>query len=348
MIKKGIIAIDLFCGAGGLTRGLLDAGIKVKKGYDIDSEVQETYEKNNNGAKFHFKDISSLKGKEILEGINTKNNFFLLVGCAPCQPFSIINKQNLKKDKRKILILEFARIIKEIKPDFILMENVPGLKNNKGKEVFEKFKKILKKEGYFYKTKIIDVRGYGVPQKRKRLVLVASNKIEVSIPEYTYKKGKSGYLTVRDAISKYPPLKPGGKNKSIPNHECRNLSELNKKRMKFIKRNGGSRLDLPKKLILKCHINHNGHRDVYGRMKWDDASPTLTCKCTSISNGRFGHPSQNRGISVREAAAIQTFSDRYVFHGSLTNTTKWVGNAVPVKFAKVFGECFIKLKNQIN
>ena len=138
-------------------------------------------------------------------------------------------------------------------------------------------------------------------------------------------------------------MKPGEKNLFIPNHECRDLSEINRKRLKFIKKDGGSRKDLPRKLILKCHLNHNGHGDVYGRMRWGEVSPTLTCKCTSISNGRFGHPSQNRAISVREAAAIQTFSDNYIFYGNLTDSTRWIGNAVPVKFTRVLGEYFINL-----
>lgn len=345
MVKKGIVAVDLFCGAGGLTRGLLDAGIKVKKGYDLDSKVKDTYEKNNQGVKFYYQDISSLKGEELTKGLDIENNFFILAGCAPCQPFSRINKQKFKHDKRKILILQFLRLIKETKPDFILMENVPGLERGEGKIIFEKFKKGIKKEGYSYKTKVLNVKDYGVPQKRKRLIFLASNKREVDIPEPTHGGRKERYVTVRDAISKYPNLKPGKKNKMILNHECRNLSELNKKRMRFIKKNGGSRKDLPKNLILKCHVGHKGHGDVYGRMKWDEISPTLTCKCTSISNGRFGHPTQNRGISVREAAAIQTFSDEYVFYGGLVESTKWVGNAVPVKFTKVFGEYFIKLVN---
>ena len=131
-MKKEIIAVDLFCGAGGLTRGLLDAGIKVKKGYDIDPNLKETYEKNNEGTEFFQKDISILKGEEILKELDRANKFFLLAGCAPCQPFSIINKKNATGDKRKNLILEFARLIKETRPDFILMENVPGLKKTKG------------------------------------------------------------------------------------------------------------------------------------------------------------------------------------------------------------------------
>lgn len=343
-MKSGIVAVDLFCGAGGLTRGLIDSGIKVIKGYDIDSRAKDTYEKNNKSSFFDV-NISNIDGKDILEGINRKDNFFLLAGCAPCQPFSPINKKDLEVDERKILLLEFGRLIRETKPDFVLMENVPGLKNNKGKKVFLKFLNILKTENYNYDFDILDVRNYGVPQKRKRLVLVASQKksIKIPLPTHGSSTNKIPFVTVKETISKYPSLRPGEKNESIPNHECRNLSDLNKKRLKLIKKNGGSRKELPSQLVLKCHSTHKGHGDVYGRMSWDDVSPTLTCKCTSISNGRFGHPSQNRGISVREAAAIQTFPDDYIFYGNMGDSTRWVGNAVPVKFSKVFGDYFISL-----
>src|SRR3989338_7037818 len=319
-MKKEIIAVDLFCGAGGLTRGLLDAGIKVKKGYDIDPNLKETYEKNNEGTEFFQKDISILKGEEILKELDRANKFFLLAGCAPCQPFSIINKKNATGDKRKNLILEFARLIKETRPDFILMENVPGLKKTKGKLIFKKFEYILKKENYSYSSDILDARNYGVPQKRKRLILLASKHFKVRIPEPTHgPKCSTGevYITVGEVISKYPKLLPGMKHRIISNHECRNLSDINIKRLKYIRKDGGLRDSLPKSLILKCHKDYKGHKDVYGRMKLNDTAPTLTCKCTSISNGRFAHPLQNRGISVREAAALQTFKDNYVFYGNL-------------------------------
>lgn len=344
-MKKGIVAVDLFCGAGGLTRGLKDSGIKVIKGYDFDEKASFTYEKNNRGAKFFFEDIFKVKGKELLEDINRKNNFFLLAGCAPCQPFSLINQSREEKNKRQNLLLSFGRLIEETNPDFILMENVPGLLHGRGKKILRKFLKTLEKEKYFYDYKILNAMEYGVPQRRKRFILIASKFSQVKIPESTHgtTKNKNPFISVEKILKKYPFLKAGHKDNSIQNHEARNLSKLNIERLKLIKKNGGSRKELPRKFILKCHLKHKGHGDVYGRMSFEKVSPTLTCKCTSISNGRFGHPTQNRGISVREAAAIQTFRDNYIFYGNMTENTKWVGNAVPVRFAKVFGEYFISL-----
>lgn len=349
-MEKGVVAVDLFCGAGGLTRGLLDSGINVIKGYDFDKKASETYEKNNKNSKFFSADISSVKGKDILNELDRENNFFLLAGCAPCQPFSLINQSEKKEDERKNLLLSFGRLIRETNPDFIFMENVPGLLNGRGKKIFEKFLRILKEGKYLYDYKILNVMNYGIPQRRRRLVLIASKYSQVKIPDSTHDDsgGKNSIIKLREILIRYPPLKAGEKSSSFLNHEARRLNKLNIRRLKIIKHNGGSRSELPKNLVLKCHLKHKGHGDVYGRMSFDDVSPTLTCKCTSISNGRFGHPTQNRAISVREAAAIQTFSDDYEFYGNMSENTKWVGNAVPVKFAKVFGEYFIKLKNQIN
>ncbi len=349
-MNKGVIAVDLFCGAGGLTRGLLDSGIKVMKGYDFDKKASETYEKNNENSKFFSADISSVNGSDLLKGLDRKNNFFLLAGCAPCQPFSLINQKKQRRDERKNLLLEFGRLIKETEPDFIFMENVPGLVHGRGKRIFQEFLTILEEKNYLYDFRVLNTMNYGVPQRRRRLVLIASKYAQVKIPESSHgdSEGKNSVIKLREILNKYPPLKAGEEDSSFPNHEARGLSELNIKRLKIIKHNGGSRNELPKNLVLKCHLKHKGHADVYGRMSFDEVSPTLTCKCTSISNGRFGHPIQNRAISVREAAAIQTFPDDYTFYGNMTENTKWVGNAVPVKFAKVFGEYFIKLKNQVN
>lgn len=343
LMRQGILAADICCGVGGLTRGLLDAGIQVKKGYDIDPRLKKTYEKNNEGVKFYHNDIRDLTGHEILKDLDLENNYLLLAACVPCQPFSQQNKHQKKtKDDRKFLLDEFTRLVEEIKPDFIFMENVPGLKT-KGKRIFDRLLKILDKYEYNYDYDILDAKDYGVPQKRLRLILLASKHGPIILPEETHGSSGSGkylYRTVRGAIARYPRLKAGRKSKKIPNHECRNLAPINRKRMKYIRKNGGLRTDLPEHLQLKCHKDHSGHSDVYGRMKWDDVSPTLTCKCTSITNGRFGHPKQTRGISVREAAALQTFRDDYVFYHCLSVTTEWIGNAVPVKFAKVLGDCY--------
>ncbi|MCX6746878.1 MAG: DNA cytosine methyltransferase [Candidatus Pacearchaeota archaeon] len=349
-MKRGVVAVDLFCGAGGLTRGLLDSGINVIKGYDFDEKASETYERNNKYSKFFSADVSEINGKELLRGLDRKKNFFLLAGCAPCQPFSLINQSEKEGDGRKNLLLSFGRLIKETNPDFIFMENVPGLLNGRGRKIFGKFLETLKEKKYLYDYKILNVMNYGVPQRRRRLVLIASKYSQVKIPDSTHddSEDKNPIIKLREILKKYPNLKAGEKDSSFPNHESRGMSDLNIKRLEIIKHNGGSRAELPKNLVLKCHLNHKGHGDVYGRMSFDDVSPTLTCKCTSISNGRFGHPTQNRAISVREAAAIQTFPDNYVFYGNMSENTKWVGNAVPVRFAQVFGDYFIKLKNQLN
>lgn len=342
---KKIVAVDLFCGAGGLTRGLKDAGIKVIRGYDNDSDLKDTYEKNNGRTKFIDKDVSEITKQDILNGIDRKKSYFLLAGCAPCQPFSSINRSNFETDGRKLLIMQFGRLIKATIPDFIFLENVPGLSNGKGKFIFKKFTEILDNLGYFHCSKIINTKNYGVPQSRGRLVLLASLKHPIDIPDQTHGKNKKPYVTVKDAIKNYPIIRAGKIHAKIPNHQTRDIESINLQRLKYIKKNGGSRIDLPDHLVLECHKKHTGHSDVYGRMKWEDVAPTLTCKCTSITNGRFGHPTQLRGISVREAATLQTFNDNYIFYGNLTQNTKWVGNAVPVRFSKIFGRYFVNMVN---
>ena len=341
-MAKSIIAVDLFCGAGGLTRGLLDAGIQVKKGYDLDERLKETYEKNNPGVKFYCKDVAKITKDELLKGLDLENNIFLLAGCAPCQPFSEINKNNIVRDKRKNLVLEFVRLVKETNPDLVFLENVPGLKNGKGKLLFRELENVLDEQNYFFESKVVDAKNYGVPQKRKRLILIASKHAQINIPAETHSNELVPYKTVRDTISKYPILRAGNSNKKVPNHACAKITKINLSRLKHIKKNGGSRTDLPPELQLECHTKHDGHTDTYGRMRWNAVAPTLTCRCTSISNGRFAHPTQTRGMSVREAAALQTFKDNYIFYGSFTENAKWVGNAVPVRLSRIFGEHFFK------
>ena len=343
-MNKDIVAVDLFCGAGGLTRGFLDAGIRVKKGYDIDEKLKETYEQNNDGVDYHCMDVHEVNGESLLKDLDLENNYFLLAGCAPCQPFSSINKSENKKDIRTNLLLEFGRLVEETQPDFIIVENVPGLKN-KGKHILQQFEHVLKKLKYHYIYDTLNVKDFGVPQKRKRFILLASKHGNVALPSPTHgfdSPDKKPYVTVRETISKYPPITAGGKYSRVPNHRASNLSEKNKMRLKQVTKDGGSRTDWSKDLELECHKEHCGHTDVYGRMSWDDVAPTLTCRCTSLSNGRFGHPTQTRAISVREAAALQTFRDDYIFYAPMTVARKWVGNAVPVKFAKVFGDYLIE------
>lgn len=221
------------------------------------------------------------------------------------------------------------------------MENVPGLKG-KGSSVLGSFKEMLEQEGYLYDEKVIYAKDYGVPQNRRRYVLIASRKFKPEIPSATHGKGLTPYVTVRETISKYPAIKAGQDDQQTSNHRCANLKPILLERLHYTPHDGGSRTDWPDRLVLNCHKTFKGHTDVYGRMKWDEPSPTLTVKCFSLSNGRFGHPEQDRAISLREAAALQTFSDDYIFYGSVQEIGRQIGNAVPVLLAKILGEYILE------
>jgi len=339
-MKQEIVGIDLFCGCGGLTYGLRKTGIKIVKGIDIDITAKETYVKNNPGSKFLLKDVRNITAGEIMKGVGRKGKKLLLTGCAPCQPFSLHNPYS-KYDKRKSLMQCFATLIEKILPEFVLVENVPGFKTHSN-PYYPNFIRTLKKNGYHFDEKIINAADYGIPQRRSRYVIIASKLGVIKIPEGTHGKGKQKYKTVGDAIKNFPAIKHGKKSSKIPNHSSCRLSEQNLERLRFTPKNGGSREDWPSRLKLNCHEKHTGHSDVYGRMSWSNVAPTLTCRCTSISNGRFGHPDQNRAISLREAATLQTFPQKYIFYGYDTNSALHVGNAVPVLLAKKLGKTFTK------
>jgi len=344
-----IAAVDLFCGAGGLTRGLKDAGIDVKLGIDFDDNFRRTYETNNKPAYFYRADIKTLSGIDLERMLSIDpHELFLLAACTPCQPFSRHIKTH-RYDRRKSLLLDVIRIIDEFnqKPDFILLENVPRIMKIDNGRILNNFLKRIENYGYNYKAEVVDAKNYGVPQTRKRFIMLAIRKDlyaeAILFPSKTHGKGLSPYKTVRETIERLPRLRAGQYHDAVLNHECAKISELNLKRLNYVPKNGGSRMSWPKELVLDCHIDHEGHKDVYGRMKWDAPSPTLTCKCISISNGRFGHPSQLRGISLREAALLQTFPENYEFFGMFRNMAAQIGNAVPVHLAKIFGEYLINL-----
>ena len=352
-----IKAIDLFCGAGGVTRGLLDAGIDVIAGFDIDSSLKKVYEENNirvNGekAKYFNKKVEELTKKDIYKLVGSKTarkknkEKFLLAGCAPCQPFSLKNKnRHDKTDQRRTLITYFADLVKETKPDFVFMENVAGLANLEPDNL-DYFLQTLKDEGFSVDKGIVNAKSYGVPQNRKRFVVLASKENEVKIPEGEYDGISKSYKTVGDAIRGLDPIQVGSEHPTILNHKCANLSDWNKKRIAITNKDGGSRTDWPFKYWLKCHLNEDGtpknvHTDVYGRMWWDKPAPTLTTKFNSITTGRYGHPEQNRAISLREGAILQSFPKDYNFYGSMQNIAKQVGNAVPPRMAEAFGKYFL-------
>ena len=335
-------AIDFFCGGGGMTKGLIDAGVNVVFGLDSNPLCKETYE-HNNGIPYLKRDILDVTAEQLQEEfpVLLNNDELLMVGCAPCQPFSVLNPNNPAEHRSVNLLNEFGRIVQRIRPAHILVENVPGLRG-RGENVLQSFLDMLREEGYKVDYGVVNAKNFGVPQNRKRFILIASRKFEPRIPPITHGEGLQPYVTVFETIHQYPALEAGQVNENVPNHRAAGLSAINIRRLQATPLNGGSRTDWPAELWLDCHENFSGHTDVYGRMVWDNVAPTLTVKCFSISNGRFAHPEQNRAISLREAAALQTFPDDYVFYGNQQEIGKQIGNAVPVLLAKRMGEYILQ------
>lgn len=336
-------AIDLFCGVGGLTAGLEKAGINVIAGIDVDSSCQFAYEKNNH-THFFCKDIKKVNGYS-LKSLYPKNTIKVLVGCAPCQPFSKYSHRyhkNGEKDEKWGLLYSFSKIVREVEPEVVSMENVPSLVNE---TVFKDFVSSLKTMSYHVSYSIAYCPDYGVPQKRKRLVLLASKLGEIKLIPPVYSKGN--YVTVRQAIGHLAPLSDGAIDPHDYLHQAGKLSKLNKRRI-IQSVPGGTWRDWDKDLWLNCHKKKTGqtYPSVYGRMKWDEPSPTITTQFYGYGNGRFGHPEQNRAISLREGAILQSFPLDYIFtdaehHLSKKQIATHIGNAVPVLLGKAIGKSIL-------
>ncbi len=283
-------------------------------------------------------DLNSLDPCKLLEDIKiTKSDSLVFIACAPCQPFSRSYKKKNAADNRKHLILRFLDFVQELNPDSIFVENVPGFEQAEGGSFLSMIG--TKQLGYEVNFNRVNAKFYGIPQNRSRLIVLASRHGKIDFPSPTHGKGLLSFETVENKISKYPPICAGTADSEIPNHIARRVSKLNMQRLRSTPQDGGSRTDWPADLWLKCHKNDKaGHSDVYGRMHWQEPAPTLTCRCNSISNGRFGHPSQDRAISLREAAALQTFSDDFVFLGNQSNIARHIGNAVPPLLAQIFAQ----------
>ena len=335
-------AFDFFCGAGGLTRGLLDAGIEVLRGIDIDGRCQTTFEYNNPSVEFTRADVTELTPKSV--GLNRRSdgyNDILFGGCAPCQPFSTQRKGN-RNQVEATLLGQFGRLVEEILPRFVLIENVPGIARIRGFSTFRRFLKMLYSNRYRFVVGILNAKHYGVPQNRRRLILLAIRKQQPSLPSPTHGDSYCALRTVRQAISHFPKIVAGEHHPHIPNHVAASITTINMERLRATPYDGGDRRSWPEHLELQCHKgNYRGHTDVYGRMSWDRPSPALTGRCHSISNGRYGHPSQDRAISLREAAALQSFQDEYFFFGKNKHIAKQIGNAIPVKLAENLGRHLI-------
>ncbi len=332
---KGIVAIDLFAGAGGLSRGLLDAGIKVIAGIDIDESAQKTYEQNNKSL-FVNKDITEVTADDIfklLEGY--EDYYFLLAGCAPCQAFSTRNHKQKEVDERRSLLLQFARLVKETSPDLVFMENVPGIRKREP-HVYETFLRTLTDEGFNVDADVVNAKFYEVPQERKRFVLFASKLDVITVPNHVTEEG--AFRTVRETIGHLPKLSAGEADLGIVNHAATTLIDLNIQRLQNTPHDGGSRADWSdKSLITPCHVGIRGFGNSYGRLAWDRPAPTVTTRFYTYSSGRHGHPEQDRAMSFHEGALLQTFPADYVFLGTSGEKGRQIGNAVPPKMAYHFG-----------
>lgn len=337
-MRSGCVGIDFFCGCGGMTAGLKKAGVEVLLGIDNDPLCSETYERNN-GVPFECADIKSIPRERIAKVLEKKGRRpVIFAGCAPCQPFSKIRKSGVKKHPDTNLLNVFLRFVLEFEPEYVLCENVPRMESSgQGKRVLYKFLANLVAHGYRVDFGVVNAMDFGVPQNRWRLVIMASRvKDFVGIPEGPTVGSPP---TVRDAIGNYPPLRAGEKRDDVPNHWAAKLEPKNLERIRAVPKDGGDLRSVGARLRPASRrafrkYGHGGFFDVYGRMRWDAPAPTLTTRCNSYSNGRYGHPEQDRAISIREAAALQTFPDSYVFHVKAVNdAAKLVGNAVPVDLA---------------
>lgn len=341
--KLPIVAVDLFCGIGGLTYGLNKSGIKVVAGVDVDEKCNFAF-KENNGALFINKSVKEISSKEILK-LYPSESIRVLVGCAPCQPFSRHTQKEKGRESKEDwgLLYHFLKLVKEVNPVVVSMENVPQIVKHK---VFSDFIRGLKSKKYYVNWKSVYCPDYGIPQNRRRLVLLASKLEEIDLITPTHKP--ENYKTVEMAIGKLEAIKAGSLSKKDRLHKSAALSKVNLKRIKK-SMPGGSWRDWDENLRVACHKKESGstYGSVYARMKWNKPSPTITTQFFSFGTGRFGHPEQDRALSIREGAILQTFPKKYKFMPvnspvELTKLGRYIGNAVPVRLGEIIGKSIIK------
>lgn len=334
-------AVDFFCGAGGVSCGFRDADIEVIGGIDINPSFKDTYEKNNN-APFFDRDVSNMDVKELMKlvSISINDDDLIFVGCSPCQYYSNLKSDKSKSQNSRLLLDDFNKFVTFYKPGFVFIENVPGLETKEGSPL-DKFKRSLKGQGYAFDDEVVNAKYFDVPQNRRRYVLIASRlNVNINLPIQN-KKGE--IPTVKKAIGDYkrfPVIPDGFTDESELQHSVAKLSDLNLRRVKETPKDGGSRLawENDPELQLECYKNHDGHKDVYGRLYWGKPSPTITTRFIYTSTGRYSHPEQDRGLSLREGATLQSFPTDYKFYSnSQGDIATMIGNAVPPKLAKAIG-----------
>ncbi len=344
---KELRAIDFFCGAGGMSYGLVLAGIKVIAGTDIDEECKDTYETNNPESKFIHSDIKGLTVGQ-LEKLDVERNddCMIFAGCSPRQFWTQIQTEKERSLETKHLLEDFQKFVSYFMPGFVVVENVRGILTNKDESKLTGFLDFLQNNNYGVDYDIIDAMYYGVPQKRKRFLLIASRvDKEIKLPE----ADKENVLKVKDFIgvdNGFPAIGAGHVDESNFLHTTARLSEKNIRRLRLTPHDGGTRLawkNDPELQINAYKDKDNTYKDTYGRMFWGKPSPTITTKFHSISNGRFAHPDKDRGISLREGATLQTFPKTYIFKGGgIGSMARQIGNAVPPELARRIGVAICK------
>ncbi|MBX3048889.1 MAG: DNA cytosine methyltransferase [Anaerolineales bacterium] len=332
LVRKPLIAIDVFSGAGGMTLGLKQAGFRVIAAVEVDQLAVDTYRVNHPEVEVWQQDVRQVSGEDILKALKLREGELdVLAGCPPCQGFSSIRTLNGKKrprDERNDLIFDFLRLVEELKPKVVLLENVPALAK---KERLVRFTRSLRKLGYTFSgtPMILNTADFGVPQRRRRMIFIGSRVGEIKMPEKEVEA-----VTVRASIGDLPlPGESGDPLHDIKEQRAPHTVKMIKK----VPRDGGSRSDLPEEYHLPCHKKSpNGFKDVYGRMSWDNVAPTITSGCNNPSKGRFLHPTQHRAITLREAAIFQSFPKDYYFslEKGKNGAAIMIGNALPPKFVQ--------------
>jgi len=341
-------AVDFFCSGGGMSFGMQEAGVQILAGIDFDENCKSTYEANIHGAEFIHADVFDLEEDALQKKLSLSKNDdeLILIGCSPCQFWSLIYTDKTKSNKSKNLLVEFRRFVEYFNPGYVVVENVPGVLKRKAESGLEEFIEWLTENKYKVHFDVHEVSNYGVPQHRKRFTLIANR---VTLDELLPVVSLEKKITVRDVIGEhngFQKVSHGHKDPSTFLHTVAGLEKVNLDRLAVTPKDGGGRMAYvdDETLAPKCHKGKKDRfRDVYGRMWWDKPSPTITTRFFSLSNGRFGHPEEDRAISLREGAVLQSFPKTYVFKAnSIANTAKMIGNAVPPKYATAIGIAIVQ------
>lgn len=336
--KRTVAVVDVFCGAGGLSLGLRQAGLVIAAGIDLDPACRYPFEENIR-ARFHARDVASLDAAEVREMFGSAR-VRVLAGCAPCQPFSGYTTRRREGDDRWRLLMEFLRLVREVRPEVITLENVPRLTLL---PLWSQFVDALRSDGYRVSWRVLDVAEFGVPQSRKRVVLMGSLLGDIGLPP----PGGEEPVSVRAAIGDLPPISAGQKSTDDPLHASRSLTAINLARIRTALP-AGTWKQWPEEMRAACHRTEKGrtYPSVYGRMTWDRPSPTITTQFYGFGNGRFGHPDQDRALTLREGSILQSFPRDFAFlppgeKPSFNKIGRLIGNAVPPRLGAAIGHAIL-------